>query len=125
MAIDTVNTVTTTLNYSDSPADGSRAVQWVSVDPVTKERPTNLKRVEKDVQIENIRGKEDLYNIDNAGFQFIKAKANHTNFSNDEEIKKEYYPESAALLKKLTGANRVIIFDHSEQLSSFCIALEV
>ena len=30
-----------------------------------------------------------------------------------EEIEREYYPESIALVKELTGASRVVLFDHS------------
>ena len=66
--------------------------------------------------IENVRGKEDQYTLDTAGFQFYKSPAKHTSFSNDQEIQDEYYPESIELLKKLTGASRVVIFDHSKSI---------
>ena len=34
--------------------------------------------------------------------------------TDDAEIEKEYYPESEELIKKVTGASRVVFFDHSE-----------
>jgi len=111
-----VDTVTSVLNYSELPKDGSKPFVYVDVDPNTGERPSNFTQLPREVEIENIRGKEQQYNIDNAGFQYIKSKANHTKFTNDAEIKQEYYPESISLLKKATGARRVIIFDHSECL---------
>lgn len=67
-----------------------------------------------DLEIENLRGKEDTVSLDTTGFQFFRAEAKHKSFNNDEEVEKEYYPESIELLKQLTGANRVVIFDHSE-----------
>ena len=39
-------------------------------------------------------------------------------FEDDAALEKEYYPESIALIKELTGASRVVVFDHSECLIS-------
>ncbi|KIJ54029.1 hypothetical protein M422DRAFT_154008 [Sphaerobolus stellatus SS14] len=107
------DTVTATLNYSQLPTDGSKPFVYINADPVTGIRSTNITQVPRIFEIENIRGKEDQYNTDNAGFLFVKNKATHTKFTDDAEIRKEYYAESIALLKKLTGARRVIIFDHT------------
>ncbi|KAF5342826.1 hypothetical protein D9758_013382 [Tetrapyrgos nigripes] len=63
--------------------------------------------------IENLRGKESSVSLDTAGFQFYNEPAKHKSFKNDEEIKREYYPESIELIKKLTGASRVVLFDHT------------
>ncbi|KAF9552780.1 hypothetical protein CPC08DRAFT_822679 [Agrocybe pediades] len=82
-------------------------------DPVTGERKTNCERENKQLVVENIRGKEDSVTLDTAGFQFIHAPVTHKTFTNDEEIQREYYPESAELIKKLTGASRVEIFDYT------------
>jgi hypothetical protein len=51
--------------------------------------------------------------LDTAGFQFYRVPSKHASFANDEVIKKEYYPESIELIKRLTGATRVELFDHS------------
>jgi len=67
----------------------------------------------KTVVIENIRGKEDSVSLDTAGFQYYKHTSKHITFANDEEIFREYYPESIELIKKLTGASRVELFDHT------------
>ncbi|TFK37367.1 hypothetical protein BDQ12DRAFT_157158 [Crucibulum laeve] len=63
--------------------------------------------------IENVRGKEESVTLDTAGFQFFKSPAKHTSFTDDAEIEREYYPESIELIKKLTGATRVVLFDHT------------
>ena len=107
------DTVTSTLFYFDGPKDGSRPWQHVDIDPTTGERPSNFGVVQKEAQIENVRGKESSYSLDTSGFQYFTHPSAHKQFTDNEEIKREYYPESVALLKKLTGANRVVIFDHS------------
>lgn len=104
-----------TLSYFVPPPNGEKAYQHISADPLTGERERNYTRADHAVVIENLRGKEDLVaTLDTAGFQFFKRPAKYTTFDNgDEEIVKEYYPESIELIKELTGASRVVLFDHS------------
>ena len=114
MAISTTNTVSAALTYFVPPADGSKAYIYVNrVDPKTGERERNGTTEEHEALIENIRGKEDSVSLDTTGFQFYRAPQKYTAFSNDEEIAQEYYPESIELVKKLTGASRIVPFDHS------------
>ena len=105
--------ITATFNYSTYPADGSRPYFTVS-----DRRSTNISDLPKDIQVENIRGKEDNYSLDTAGFKYIKHKSAVTTFEDEDEIKNVYYPESVEVLKEHTGANRVVIFDHSKFLYS-------
>ncbi|KAI6130915.1 hypothetical protein EV401DRAFT_2193762 [Pisolithus croceorrhizus] len=98
----------TKLTYFSPPADGSRALSHISADPATGERLKNWNEDIRAVQIEGIRGKEDI-----SGFQYYRHPAKLTKFTNDKEIEEGYYPESVELLKKLTGASRVVIFDHT------------
>ena len=109
---------TAELLYIIEPKDGVGAYQYVNADPVTGERQGNFEREEKTVIVENMRGKENSVSLDTAGFQFYHYFSKHTTFANDEEIRQEYYPESAELIKKVTGASRVELFDHSELLRS-------
>ena len=111
--------VTTTVTYSVPPADGVRAFQsTVKLDPISGARERNYTRKIPEVQVENIRGREDTVSLDTAGFQFYTSPAKYKGeFLDDEEIKRECYPESEELIKKLTGANKVVIFDHSKYIS--------
>jgi hypothetical protein len=113
----TATPVSTTadLLYALEPEGGVRAYQRTDIDPLTGERGRNIEVEAKSVVIENVRGKEDSVSLDTAGFQFYKHTSKHTTFDNDEEIYREYYPESIELIKKLTGASRVELFDHSKQ----------
>ena len=108
-------TITTTLTNAElvyflPPADGAQAI----VDATTDQRVPNWgKEPHPDVQIENVRGKEDSVMLDTHGFQYGRHAAKHTAFADDAEVQKEYYPENIELVKQVTGASRVVIFDHS------------
>ncbi|KAG5653927.1 hypothetical protein H0H81_009284 [Sphagnurus paluster] len=101
------------LSFFVPPRNGERAYQTINVDPKTGERATNFEREEREVVIENLRGKEDTATLDTAGFQLVHRPAKHTAFTEDEAVKREYYPESVELIKELTGASRVVLFDHT------------
>ncbi|KAJ7225128.1 hypothetical protein B0H12DRAFT_1240703 [Mycena haematopus] len=115
----TLETVTAPLFYFSPPTDGSapynrvNTPNWPASDPTSQLPLSNWTPEKHNVQIENVRGKEDAYLLDEAGFQFFHSPASHRSFSNDEEIKAEYYPESEELLKRITGASRVVWFDHT------------
>jgi len=113
MAISTPASTTANLLYLTEPEGGVPAYQSGTADPITGERKRNFGHEGKDVVLENLRGKEDLVTLDTAGFQYFKHKSKHSSFANDEEIK-EYYPESIELIKSLTGASRVVLFNHSK-----------
>lgn len=125
MASQDVSSTTVTLSYAVPPDNGVRAYQYTYVDPISGVRKHNVAREDRKVVIENVRGKEDQYTLDNAGFQFLKAPAKHTAFTNDDDIEREYYPESIELIKKVTGASRVVIFDHSERFPRTQFPLDI
>ncbi|KAF8518956.1 hypothetical protein BU17DRAFT_90435 [Hysterangium stoloniferum] len=109
------DTVYTTLQYSQLPLDGSKPCMYIDHDlAVANGKPrTNFESDSREMEVENVRGQEHAFSTDNSGFQFIKHTSAHLKFTDNEEIKREYYPESIELLKKVTGANRVILFDHT------------
>ncbi|KAL0566805.1 hypothetical protein V5O48_015201 [Marasmius crinis-equi] len=73
----------------------------------------NFGTEERIVQFENVRGNEHIYTLDESGFYFGNHPSDYKSFRNDEEIEKEYYPESIDLIKRLTGAIKVVLFDHT------------
>lgn len=108
------NTVTAELLYFTPPTDGSKPYTNINADTTTGERPQNWTVEPHNLEIENIRGKEDSVSLDTSGFYYGKHPWKYNSFSNDEEIEREYYPESIELVKKLTGASKIVTFDHSE-----------
>ncbi|KAI0330283.1 hypothetical protein GY45DRAFT_1251172 [Cubamyces sp. BRFM 1775] len=113
MTFSTVDTVTTKLQYFSPPADGSKPYNFITWSPEMGVPQRNWERVPHDVQIENLRGKEHTVSLDTTGFQYFRRAVPHTTFENDEVIEKEYYPQSIELVKELTGASRVVPFDHT------------
>jgi|SRR5581483_610245 len=51
--------------------------------------------------------------LDEEGFGLVEHKSAVRDFYNDEEVKRVYYREAEQLLKELTGAYRVHVFDHT------------
>ncbi|KAI0746840.1 hypothetical protein C8Q80DRAFT_1105202 [Daedaleopsis nitida] len=113
MTFSTADTVTATLNYFTPPEDGSAPYIYINADPSTGRRQRNWEVVPHEVEIENIRGREDAVSLDTTGFQYFRHPAQHKTFENNEVVEKEYYPESIELVKKLTGASRAVVFDHT------------
>src|SRR6516225_7146866 len=66
----------------------------------------------RDVTIEDARGREAEFTLDRNGFALVKAPTAVVDFYDREEVKRVYYPEVEQLLKAVTGAAKVVIFDH-------------
>ncbi|GJJ11697.1 hypothetical protein Clacol_005933 [Clathrus columnatus] len=113
MSISNIVTVPTILNYFQPPLDGSKPWIQVDIDSKTGERPSNFTQEERRADIENVRGRESEYGLDVSGFTFYEHQSNFKNFEDDVAVKDVYYKESIDLIKKVTGANRVVLFDHT------------
>lgn len=101
--------VTTILNYWDDPGDGSKPTPIViGKGRITNERP----HLPHSVLVSDISGDEDQYTLDSHGFQYCRSESKEKDFVDEDEIKNDYYPECAQLLKDVTGASRIHIFNH-------------
>ena len=65
------------------------------------------------IEVRNGRLKRDDFKIDKHGFEFIDHKTRVKNFLNPDEITQVYYPEVENLVRRVSGASRVVIFDHT------------
>ena len=108
------NIVSAPAFFFSPPEDGSQAHIYTQPLPGIPYR--NYGSEEHIIQFENVRGKENEYSLDKTGFYFGKHAVNHKTFNNDEDIEREYYPENAELLKRITGASKVLFFDHSKSI---------
>ncbi|KAI8960793.1 hypothetical protein F5Y11DRAFT_358163 [Daldinia sp. FL1419] len=104
--------VLTNINYYKDPGDGSLPMPIVIADNTVKnERP----HISQQTIIHDVTGEEDKYTLDSHGFQFLHHESTTKSlqdFQDEEHVKNEYYPESTQLLKQVTGASRVFLFDH-------------
>jgi hypothetical protein len=51
--------------------------------------------------------------LDGNGFVFVEHKTKVRDFFDEGELKSVYYPEVERLIKDLSGASRVVLFDHT------------
>lgn len=66
------------------------------------------------VLIRDVRPISSNISLDAQGFSVVHHRRSAVrDFHDDDEIRRVYYPEAAALLEEVTGADRVFIFDHT------------
>lgn len=105
--------VPTTLNYYAPTDDSSEPpYSYLHTPPAGKPR-TNVGQDPRPVVVHDVRGREHEFTLDTVGFQFMTAPSAETAFDDEARIKTEYYREVEQLLKTVTGAKRVFIFDHT------------
>jgi hypothetical protein len=65
------------------------------------------------VTIHNGRLVTGGFALEKSGFRFVAHKTQMRDFFDEAEIARVYYPEMEALIKRETGAKRVVVFDHT------------
>ena len=106
----TARTVTSTLHYLQRGKD--KPARYVSEPPPGVPRWNGIDDPH-DVRIEDARGHEADFTLDQNGFALIKAPTAISDFYSEDEIRQVYYPEVARLLQETLGASRVFVFDHN------------
>jgi len=64
------------------------------------------------VEIADGRGAADL-SLDRNGFVLVEHRTQVRDFFDAEELKRVYYPEVVALIQRVSGARRAVVFDHT------------
>src|SRR5690242_20592466 len=65
------------------------------------------------VTIHNGRPHAKNFALDRHGFRFLRHDTKVSEFFDEDEIRRVYYPEMEALIKAEAGAKRVVVFDHT------------
>ncbi|KAI1851413.1 hypothetical protein JX265_000353 [Neoarthrinium moseri] len=102
------------LNYYKPNEDGSPPAPTYVDRPETYDRPV----APHPTRITDISGKESEFTLDKNGFQIHRNVSSEKDFLDDAEIKDGYYKETEQLLKDVTGASKVFIFDHTIRRAS-------
>ena len=100
--------VETTLNYF---ADSSEKPVIYTYEPPPGVPRATGKSEAKSVRIHNARLESNL-SLDRQGFQLIRQQTAVHDFYDRAEVEEVYYPEVQLLLKEVTGAEKVVVFDH-------------
>lgn len=81
--------------------------------------PNNIRRRSsgtldwREVQISNGRLSTAAFTLDRNGFTFVPHRTAMKDFLDAGELKSVYYDEVAALIRRLSGGSRVVVFDHT------------
>jgi len=101
--------VATKFNYWDDPGDGSRPTPIViGKGRITNERPHKA----YNFVVTDVSGDEDKYSLDSHGFQYCRQESQEKEFIDEQRVRDVYYEECRQLVKEVTGADRVHIFNH-------------
>lgn len=68
---------------------------------------------ERLMRVRDGRPLKGSFALDTQGFEFVDHPTAVTDFFDPEQLKNVYYPEAIALIQRVTGAARVIVFDHT------------
>ncbi|KAI0755227.1 hypothetical protein C8Q80DRAFT_1093485 [Daedaleopsis nitida] len=104
--------VSTTLNYyKPREGDSDEPYRYIYLTPPPGKLEHNLGEDQQPVVVHDARGREQDFSLDTNGFQFVKHVSAEREFVDEERIKSVYYKEVEELLKNVTGAKKVFIFD--------------
>ena len=73
----------------------------------------NCTFADRTVRIRNGRNKTGGFTFDRHGFVFVGHVTRVEDFFDRDEVERIYYPEAGALIRRVTGAGRVHVFDHT------------
>jgi hypothetical protein len=85
----------------------------LAYEPPEGQPTTNQVRQAIQAPIHNLRPIADRFTLDTAGFAFVHHESHVLPLDSEEKIIGAYYQEAAELLRSVTGATRVHIYDHT------------
>ena len=102
--------VHTALRYLEPTGDKPRSLEYEPQPGVP--RTTAVYRDHR-VTIRDVRPVASALSLEREGFQLVTAASRVKDFYDEEAVRTFYYAETASLLEELTGACRVVVFDHT------------
>jgi hypothetical protein len=109
-AIQSLPRLEAALSYIEPAHDKPRSLEYEP--PPGVPRTTAAYR-DHTVLIRDVRPIASAVSLDREGFQLVTAASSVRNLYDDEDVRTRYYSETVSLLEELTGAARVVIFDHT------------
>ncbi len=91
----------------------SEKPRTLAYDPPAGVARTNAVHEVHRVPVRDLRLERDRPTLDREGFALIRRRSAVSGFTDEEEVHTVYYPESARIIQEATGAERVVIFDHT------------
>ncbi|MSQ67551.1 MAG: methyltransferase [Gammaproteobacteria bacterium] len=91
-----------------------RAAQLV-YPPTSAHKTVGLAQVHHPRLVADCRGLVPPATLDVAGFELLQAPSSVADFYDDAAVRRDYYPEVAALLRRVLGVVEVVVFDHNQR----------
>lgn len=98
---------------------------YVEIDPVTsgfKSEFFGTKAVSKEMKVLN--GRDLQMTLDTNGFTMLPSDFTAIDFTDEQDILRNYYPQVAEFVKAATGAYKVLCFDHVVRHTDVSFAYE-
>lgn len=111
---DAANTITADLVYLAKP---DKLVTHVAAPGGRDEREGGENEAHR-VRVHNGRPLAGRFEFEREGFRFVEHRSRVADFYDDAEVRRVYYPECEALIKEVSGAKRVVVFDHTLRTAS-------
>ena len=108
--IENLSSVEAELNYL---APTNKRPRTYAYDPPAGVPRTTVVNEPHKVAIHDARPVASTISLDDEGFGLLRHRSRVGGFDDEDEIRTVYYRETEDLLKDITGANRVFIFDHT------------
>mmetsp|Transcript_24957 Transcript_24957/g.70279 ORF Transcript_24957/g.70279 Transcript_24957/m.70279 type:complete len:455 (+) Transcript_24957:91-1455(+) len=99
------------LNYGEVPPPGKRNGRYIDKSGDKGDCVDNDRHVK--TTMHNARSLGDPGSLETTGFELRDWPSAVQDFQNSAEVEHAYYEEMRALIKKASGADRVLIFDHT------------
>jgi hypothetical protein len=110
LTIETLPVIEAELNYLAPMAERPR---YYAYELRPDEPESNMTAEPHRLAIRDVRPAMASFSLDVHGFAVVRRPSAVRDFADEDEIRRVYYPESEALVKAVTGADRVFIFDHT------------
>lgn len=101
--------VTTSLNYL---GEVNEPLFTYAYDSPPGHPKTNVTMMPRPVVVHDARWLNPVPTVDREGFALVRQRSRLENFYDEDQVRGVYYPECERLLSDLTGAPRVVVFDH-------------
>jgi hypothetical protein len=81
--------------------------------------PNNIRRRRtgthelRPMRVQDGRPHAGRFSLDEHGFVFVEHRTRVTDFFDPEQLRSIYYPEAERLIREVSGASRVVLFDHT------------
>ncbi len=92
---------------------GDKPASFGGVSSTEAEQKRKGKYQEYRMSVYDGRAIADRLSLERQGFIFVKHETNVKDFFDEAEVHAVYYPETEQLVKKNSGAKRVLVFDHT------------